>query len=229
MIWIVTTRNNIEAAHAILQQPQCDHETLELLNKAFSPISEQDVSLRRVFIAEYVGQKAFFGTELKPSDFLNNFVWITFGESPRAPSIFRKVVSYLAYHLTFRKNRTFRDLKTLLDLLVEGAGRHPPDLSRAEIFMDDYVRHPVVRNLSGWRIVYCAVPSFKRAIETVVKTKVLSDLLAIELGDRLNQPVVLDDYYSGSPYQRDERTGQPFSVGPDKQPNTSDDIVLGKN
>lgn len=120
-------------------------------------------------------------------------------------------------------------MRTHLDLLVEGAGKHPPDMSRADSFIENYVRHPDIRNLGGWCLISIGIPSFTSASRTAVKTKVLSDLLAIEIGDRLDQPVVLDDYFSDGPYGRDKRTGRAFSVGPDKKPNTADDIVLGKN
>lgn len=90
-----------------------------------------------------------------------------------------------------------------------------------------------VKLVIGWlyAVVLCltfVIPSFSRCFDTAVKTKVLSDLLAIEIGNRLNQPVVLNDYYSNGPYGRDKRTGRAFSVGPDKKPNTDDDVVLGK-
>lgn len=114
----------------------------------------------------------------------------------------------------------------------EGArkgGGHPKfiSLSYVEICPNNGGK-VTIRNLGGWRLISFATPSFQRCSETAVKTKVLSDLLAIEIGDRLNQPVVLNDYYSDGPYGRDKRTGRFFSVGPDKKPNTDDDIVLGK-
>ncbi|MBU4365498.1 MAG: hypothetical protein L6437_05615 [Kiritimatiellae bacterium] len=229
MIWMAIANNNIKAAFAILQQPQCTPETLKILKEAFPPISEEDVSLRRVFIGEYVWRKTLFGAELRPSTFLDAFVMTRVGVLPKSPSFFRKAASSFVYYLTFRKNRTFRDFRKYNDLLVEGASRHPPDMSQANRFMDDYGRHPDIRNLGGWCLVSMAMPSYMRASGTAVKTKILSDLLAIEIGNRLNQPVVLDDYYSAGPYGRDKRTGRVFSVGPDKKPNTDDDIVLGKN
>jgi len=228
MIWMAIANNNIKAAFTILQQPQCTPETLKILKEAFPPISEEDVSLRRVLIGRYVWLKSC-DVWLRPSTFLDAFVMTRVGELPKPPSFFRKAASSLVYHLTFRKNHTFRDYRKHADCLVEGAGRHPPDMSQADRFMDDYGRHPDIRNLGGWCLVSIAMPSYMRASRTAVKTKILSDLLAIEIGSRLNQPVVLNDYYSDGPYGRDKRTGRAFSVGPDKKPNTDDDIVLGKN
>ncbi|MBI2437655.1 MAG: hypothetical protein HYV36_02420 [Lentisphaerae bacterium] len=229
MIWIAIARNNIEAAYVILQQPQCTPESLKILKEAFPSISAEDVSLRHVFIGEYLFLKSCVDW-LRPSTFFDAFSLIeVVGTTPKPPSLFRKAVSSFVYYLAIRKNRTFRDFRKHFDLLVEGAGKHPPDMSRADRFVKNYIRHPDIRNLGGWFMVSVTTPSFTRASVTAVNTKVLSDLLAIEIGNRLNQPVVLDDYYSDGPYGRDERTGRAFSVGPDKKPNTYDDILLGKN
>jgi len=38
--------------------------------------------------------------------------------------------------------------------------------------------------------------------------------------------VVLKDMFTGADYPVDEKTGLPFSAGPDKLPNTDDDIRL---
>lgn len=111
--------------------------------------------------------------------------------------------------------------------MIDGAIKHPPSMADADFFGNTYRRRPDIRNLGGWFLVSIAVPSFAKAGTSAIKTKVLSDLLAIEIGDRLNQPVVLQDYYSGDVYKRDARTGRAFSVGPDMKAGSDDDIVLG--
>ena len=102
----------------------------------------------------------------------------------------------------------------------------PPDLSAAETFSETYCRYPDIRNLGGWWIVAMSQPSYSKAARQTVHNKILSDLLAIEIGKRLGQPVALNDCYSGKPYDRDHVTGRLFSTGPDRKPGTADDIVL---
>ena len=63
---------------------------------------------------------------------------------------------------------------------------------------------------------------------TAFRTKVMSDLLAMEIRKRQGNPLILKDHYSGGTYLRDAKTGRFFSVGPDKLSGTSDDIMLGK-
>lgn len=45
-------------------------------------------------------------------------------------------------------------------------------------------------------------------------------------GDVQSVSVVLKDMFTGADYPVDEKTGLPFSAGPDKLPNTDDDIRL---
>lgn len=228
MIWIAIANNNIETAFSVIQDPHCTSNTLGLLKQAFPSISEDRVSLQRVLIGEYVGLKAICDADLKPSNFFDAFVMVEVGEPQRVTSLLRRTTSSLVYHLTFRKNRTFRDLRKHYDLLIDGAAKHPPNMRDADIFADAYCHRLDIRNPGGWYLVSIAVPSFERSCEAAVKTKVLSDLLAIEIGHRLNQPVVLQDYYSDDAYKRDNQTDRVFSVGPDGMPHTDDDIILGK-
>ena len=53
-----------------------------------------------------------------------------------------------------------------------------------------------------------------------------SELLAVYLADRLGEPLVLNDPFTGKPYGRTEK-GVPFCVGWDGKAGTEDDIVLG--
>jgi hypothetical protein len=101
-------------------------------------------------------------------------------------------------------------------------------MSDAETFEQTFCRKPDIRNMGGWCLASIALPNYTRCPTAAVRTKVFSDLLAIEIADHLGQPMIIDDYYLGSPYRRDKQTGRAFSVGPDRKPNTEDDIVLGK-
>ena len=225
MIWCAMERLNMETASAILHDQHCTPETAQILREAFPPIPPEEVAMRRVFIGEYVGDKGIF-EELTPGNFLDAF-YLPDLDTRKISTEFRKTSSRVAYYLTFRKNHTLRDLRKQFDLVIEGSNKWPPDVSNAEALASTYRCHPDIRNMGGWLIASICTPSFIKAFQQIVETKILSDLLAIGIGDRLNQPVILDDPYSGGPYGRDKRTGRPFSVGPDKKPYTDDDIVLG--
>ena len=226
MIWVAIGNLTIESAAAMLRDPHCMPQTVEILRAAFPSLAKEEVDLRRVFISEYLWVKAVFGNA-RPSNFIDFFVFEEVGTPQKPPSSFRKWGSGFVYYLSFRKNRTFRDFRACFDPCIEGADICPPDTVSAETAMLYYSAHPDIRNLAGRLLVAMGVPSFGKACASVFKTKVLSDLLAIEIGDCLNQPVILDDCYAGAPYGRNKVTGRAFSVGPDQKPNTADDIVLG--
>lgn len=234
MIWIAIANDNMHAAFALMQNAACSSNALEILREGFPVIPEADISLRRPLIGEYVGIKTICIEELGPSTFLNAFDMTEIDGTgqivnpPRSPSFTRKMTSCLVYYLTFRRNRTLRDLRAYYDLMVEGAGQHPPDMAQADALAEAYSRRPDIRNLGGWSLVSIAVPSFAFAGKRAFETKILSDLLAIEINVRLNHPMALRDDYAGGPYQRDPQAGRLFSVGPDRMPHTEDDVWLGK-
>lgn len=226
MIWIAIAGNNMQAAFDIVRHPNCTRDALLLLKDAFYPLSEDDVSLRRTMIWEYVCLKSICECHLTPNKFLDVFVMSEAGKPAEPQRLFRRTASAIAYHMMFRKNRTFRELRKCFDFLIAGADKKPPDMSEAEIFMKNYCANPNIRNLGGWYLISIAVPSFGRGARTAIKTKVLSDLLYIEITKRLGETITIQDYYSERPYSLDEETGRMFSVGPDGKPHTDDDIAF---
>lgn len=54
------------------------------------------------------------------------------------------------------------------------------------------------------------------------------DTLTIEIHRHLDEKLDIKDYYTGEDYLVDEKTGEPFSAGPDGEPGTEDDIRLGE-
>ena len=231
MIWTAVARNDIEAAYAMLQSPRCTRDALQILRSDFPPLAGEDVSLRLSLIGEYVWLASLCDQNLGPTNFLDMFSMPDVNTPTKTPlsSLFRRGVSRLVYYLMFRKNRTLEVLGRHTDLLVEGVEMHPPDVSAAEAFVVNYCRHPDIRNLGGSVLIAAGIPSFARAAENSVRTKVLSDLLAVEIAERLGEPAVLPDYYGSDPYQRDAKAGRFFSVGPDEKAGTDDDIFIGKN
>jgi len=62
------------------------------------------------------------------------------------------------------------------------------------------------------------------------EVRIVSELLALEIHDRLGQPLdVMDDPYTRRPYWRDEATGEWFSAGSDGLPGTADDLSVKKS
>jgi hypothetical protein len=223
MIFIALSRQDMETAYGILQHPKCAPEAVSILANAFPSVPGKDVSLRSPMICEYLGLKNI--CETFPSDkYVEMFR--TYKESP---GFIRRNVSRILCHLTFRRNTTVRMFKVWFDPLIAGASQSPMKVLDTEVFFEEHPIRPELTNPGGWCLALVALPSFARSADTASRTKVLSDLLAIELHKRSGDPIDIPDFYSGKPYFVDEKTGKLTSVGPDGIAGTKDDIQLGQS
>jgi hypothetical protein len=98
-----------------------------------------------------------------------------------------------------------------------------------QAFAEEHFSRPRLNNLAGWYLLRNYLCSFSRAADSASRTKVLSDLLEIELHKRLGEPIDIPDFYSGKPYFVDPQNVKLTSVGPDGIAGTKDDIQLGQS
>jgi hypothetical protein len=215
MIWVAITGKNIETATAVIRHPNCTAAALDLLAEAFPPIPPDAVSLRAPIVGENIALANVVETMSAATD-----PYDMFGEPPK------ETVLAVAFAVGFRKNRTLRESRTFCDFLLAGLDRHPPDISAASAAVDRYFDRPDLRNLGGWYLLTMSIPSYSNAVTKTTLLRVRSDLLALEIANRQGRALELMDFYGSGPYQRDEQTGHMFSVGPDGQAGTADDILL---
>lgn len=221
MIWIAVAKMNIESAAAIMRHKNCTREALIILRKHFRPLSENDTSIRRVLITEYLFMKSLCENSLSPGCLSDDF------GAANTSVLGRRPVRIIGYPM-LRKNRTCRTLRKICDLSIEGSELHPPDMTKVESALDDYISKPDIRNMDGWFLVAIAIPSFTKAAQIAVETRILSELLFVELGWHLCETSDgIQDYYADAPYAKDDVTGYAFSLGPDGIAKSSDDIMIG--
>lgn len=218
MIWIGISGINRQAAHRIALSPNCTTNDIRQLAVAFTPFTEEDISLGRVFLTEYLFNKNLCQSELIRNDLMGS---ASTGNEP-----YRKILSRLIYLFAFNPNVTINVFKTHYRLLLEGIRTLPPDVSAADDFSRTYSSKRSFKNLAGQFIVFVAIPSYSRTTRSVTKDKVLSDLLAIELHKKLGETLDLPDYISKGKYLTDEKTAFSYSVGLDGKAGTQDDIRL---
>jgi len=220
-IWSRMAITQIEVASAILRDPKCTPETLKILQTAFPPLSSGDISLRRPIITEYLTFKA----HCEAYKSLADIFWV----DPKPQPFFHKVTSTLEYGLTYKKNQTIKGLRKDCDWFLKAAALKQPLIKNEEFNMNVFLKkRPDLWNMGGYVLMIAFTPDYWRFSETSAKAKIMSDLLAIEISERLRQPLLMHDYYLDAPYNRDPKTGELFSVGPDLKPNTEDDISLSK-
>jgi len=208
LIWIQIAQNNIDTAYHIAINPNCTPEILKILKAGFSPLTQKDVSLRRPFIVEYLVIK-------HEIDRLGPF-W----------GFPQKTIARIMTPFCFNRNLTIRELKHQFDIYIVRSSKCPPDFPSAiNVVSKKRLR---LKNPVGQMFCSCAMPSFSEAIDKSFTVKVMSDLLAITLSQRLGDELHLPDFYTGKEYIIDKKTGNAMSVGPDGMPGTKDDIILGK-
>lgn len=223
MIFSALSCLDMATACEILRHPKCAPEAVSILANAFPSIPSKDVSLRSPMICEYLWLKNI--CETYPADrFLDIYAW-----NGEHPGFAHRSASRILVFFTFKRNRTVRMLKLWYETLIAGASQCPMKVFDTQVFFDEHPLRPQLDNLGGWCLMQTAIPSFARAAATASRTKVLSDLLAIELHKRLGEPIDIPDFYSGKPYFVDEKTGKLTSVGPDGIAGTKDDIQLGES
>jgi hypothetical protein len=218
MTWDTMARIAIGGATSMARHPRCSQAALGMLREGFRPLSMEDISLRKVFISEYL---AWRNALLSSPCFLDALR----GQEENSADFVTRMETYIVFQVIGRRNRTWRDQRHALDLQLAGAARAVPDLREADEFLDDYRQHPQLRNVGGWLFVRWSSTSYSSAVRSVLETKVRSDLLAMVLRKRLGESPDLVDAFTGKAYTWDDK-GLPFSVGRDGLAGTKDDIRL---
>lgn len=191
MFFAVVVRKTIEASWIALQDENIDQQTLITLQKNFTPIEFEEISMVRPLIGEYLFMKNYIRS-LEPEILVDS----TLPEFVIAQSLnpLRLLVSSVA---GFKPNRSLADIKIYYDLLID-ANRNPPvDITPAEAYMNAYIENPPIRNMLGWMLNRLVMPNFASIMDRLAAIKIRSALLALALSQRLEQPVSLTDYYTG--------------------------------
>lgn len=226
MIWTAIAGGNIQTAYHIANRPNCTLETWKILKNGFKPLTKEDMSLRRPLIAEYLLAKNVCESYLTVTNLFDVFTGTTTELQKPSQRFLKNTFSRIILLFCFNRNRTIRDFKIYHDPIIAGATKYPPDISSTTNM--PYTQRLQLRNPAGQLLVSIARPPFWfRSTKAAFDKKVLSDLLAIYLSERLGDKIELTDPYTGKPYIIDEKTGIAISAGPDGISDTEDDIKLG--
>ena len=256
MIWISIAGQNIQTAAVIARSPHCDAKTLAILKEMFPPLEWDAVSLRRAMICEYLTIKNiifhFSRTTETPSILMacrcSSVIEADGKSHNNRPTIMNWPFAAVGNAFLIRQNRTLQDLRLMFDMQMKALETVPYNfdpaaeagrsVARSVLELDGYEKWPggavtpyglchlPLYNISGRVVVSIAVPSFGRAAQKSLEVKIRSDLLYLEIGKRLGEPLpVLVDPYTKAAYTTDAQ-GHFFSPGRDGKPGTADDITL---
>ena len=224
MVFITLAGRAMDSAYTAVQAEVADVSVLRQLKADFTALDRSEYNLTKVLIGEYLVLKNSMRKSISPETFLETFV-LSPDSAPRQEPINRQASTF-AYYFGFKPNRSLRDIKDHFDLLIKGQEDYPPDFSAAQDHGRQYARKPPVRNIVGWVLNNIAYPDFETYGNRSTAIKIKSDLLAIAIRRRLNEPVEEEDFLSGNDYRYKEESGQMRHPGRDGVYDTADDIVL---
>ncbi len=225
LLWTGSVINRtIEGVYLIQSLDYTDSKTRRLLLEQFTPLTNDEISIEKVFIGEYIFGKNTLNC-LDSGMFLN--VFNSFVYCDNETSGISQALSTVVYYLAYKKNRMISLNRYYFDSLIAGAKLSPPDMKNADQIYDYYKRNPTLRNLAGWALYFQQSPGFTMYVTRMSKMKIKSDLLAIHLQESLGLSVSLKDYFTGAPYEIKEQNGTLSTPGADGLFDSEDDVTLG--
>ena len=213
LVCIAGLANNIFTANFITNNPQTSKGSLELLAEHFTPLTNEQTSLRNSVISEYLMFKKAWDTQL--------------AELRKTP--------FLKFNSTYRLYKNFADHWIAVEenqAQIEQLTVWPALYPELPVTIDSDGNSPwyyKVYNPIGSMLVGILMPALDRVFQIKTKLQIHSDLLQIVLNKRLGKEVSLKACAYSDEYIIDVDNKNIFSPGPDGEPNTEDDIKLTIN
>lgn len=231
MIFVAIMEDSVKAAYQLAATGQCSERALAMLRETFSPLPSDAVSMARPYVAEYLYFLKGFETDMSAVRILYVTERMKYYDNGKirwpekgCPGWISTIVS----PFILNRNKTLRLHSEMYRLLIDESSELPPATSRAEAMANEYCEgYPNIKNPVGGLAVLAA-PAWLKAYRSAWRSKVSCDLLALHLAKLTGKELELIDHFTGKPYQWDEATGLPYSVGWDRLPGTQDDIHLGE-
>lgn len=203
---------NIETANFITNNAKTSQGSLVLILHRFTPLTDEQLSLRNSFICEYFMWKNAL------SKMLNEHMA---GRSStlKFNSSLRLCKNFCDKHIALEENRR----------KIEELSVWPAIYPKLPVAIDPNCNLPwyyKVYNPIGSVLIEILLPAWDKVLEAKTKVKIRSDLFQIVLRKRLGEEVSLKAYAYSDEYIIDTKKKIIFSPGPDGKPYTEDDIKL---
>jgi len=219
--YLICITENILTINAIVIDRQTPMSTIELLAGHFTPLTDEQISLRNSILSEYLLMKSFFSEK-------------------SGQSIVRKI-------LLFKKNSTLRLFRNFFDSWLDAEeGSQNVARTKLSVWPDIYpFKEPSMSLANRERpsLLYrCYNPhiniinivgpfdkTIKSRKDSIIRIQIQDDLLQIILSKRLGKEIGLKARAYCDEYIVDIEKEIIFSPGPDGKAHTKDDIMLRIN
>ncbi|MDH3347998.1 MAG: hypothetical protein OEM02_07855 [Desulfobulbaceae bacterium] len=223
-IWMAAANQNITNAKMISTYPGVHLATLRILKQGFSPLTDQEISCRTLFISEL-----FFIINPHEVHGYNDFfeaICSSFILSESYDSKWNRLFLKFTTPIIIRKNTTRNFIVQLFDHIIEESDDHPLRFTKSKEFVSQYKKELDYGNIGGWVFNNYSIVDLVGYTENILNAKVRSDLLAIYLSEHLGVAYKIRDYFSGNDYVKSDSLYLYKSAGPDGILETGDDVQL---
>lgn len=220
MMNIEIINREIWTAQRILRTGKVSPDALAVLQKTFTPLTADDVSVKRSAIAESLAIRG----ELEKINWPHGIRRLMTISGRQKKSWWAERLEQLAMpFLPFKKNASIAYLQEIYAPIIERG----PSGQQLQEQATHWPRSR--RNAIGEVFIsQVAMPDYSKAWATCQKVKVRSDLLTLEISRRMGHPTEMKDFFRNATYLYDEATQCYFSAGKDGVPGNTDDIRIGK-
>jgi len=219
MMNIEIINREIWTAQRILRTGKVSPDALAVLQKTFTPLTADDVSVKRSAIAESIAIRGELEKINGPYG-LRRLMTL----AGRKKSWWAERLEELAMpFVPFKKNASIAYLQEIYAPIIE-RGPSGKQLQKPATHWSRSHRNAIGEVF----ISQVAMPDYSKAWATCQKVKVRSDLLNLEIYRRMGQPTEMKDFLSGATYLYDEASQCYFSAGKDGVPGNADDVRIGK-
>ena len=227
LVAYATISKDIKIANFMINHAESSTESVEILAEHFKPLTENQTSLRNAAISEYLTFKN--ALETNSFEFWHRDTEYSVSEA-KEDWLLRHNSTLRLYRNTlesfYQINEDSKPLP-LWPLGVDGLGRNSIDFDNwdSEPMPDLYMTY----NPDGAILTSIYMPALQKVIEVKTKYLVSDDLFQIVLAMRLGKKYDLTARAYGGEYIVDIDKEIIFSVGPDEEAYTDDDISLPIN
>lgn len=219
--------SDILIANFIINHPDSSEESIEILAEHFKPLTEEHMSIRNAIISEYLTFK--HGIESNSMENWNSEMEFSTSQMKEEGSL--KVNSTLRlFRNTLEKAYPENNISQPISIWPSPLnGFESPCIDFKKDFDELMPIHYQVYNLSGTFLVSSFFPPVNRVVKVKTNTQIYDDLFQIALAMRLGEEYDLTARAYGGEYIVDVEKKIIFSVGPDEEAYTDDDISLPIN
>ena len=219
MIFLMMNRITVKTTYQIVQNASPKENDLCFIQDHFPPLNKSQTSMRRIALTELLMLEGCM-KEIR-EDVIATREKTFVGRQTTANEL-KKV----------HENRFVTETQECLDLLLKKIDGDPngvlrdisfPHFEESGLAMS--ILYP--RDLVGHLLYEIGIFNYAAASKNILIAKVYSDLLSLTVSKKRNKSTLtILDPWNQKPYLFDTKKNRFFSVGPDLQPHTSDDIFF---